>query len=234
MHSASTSPVMRQALDDALRPGGLSGTRQALERLPLPWGTTVLDAGCGPGKTANLLHETGCRVVGIDRDARILPAENALADNLCFVQGDICSLPLSADSLDAVFCECVLNLLPQPEAALAEFFRILRPGGRLYYSDMYAREKTGTLAECSYGTCLADPCDLDTLRRRLDMHGFIIYSEQDQTKLLTETAGRLIFEFGSTALFWQAVLGPMAGSGCSSRIQALRPGYVYFVAQKKT
>lgn len=234
MHPAYTSPVMRQALGDALRPGGLTGTRQALEQEPLPPGALVLDAGCGPGRTAALVRsQAKCRVIGIDREAKLLPSGRGESTDLLFACGDICSLPLADTCLDAVFCECVLTLLAHPVQALKEFFRTLKPGGRLYYSDMYTRSAPESASSPEYGTCLADPVPLDLLRRQLQEQGFSILSEQDQTQLLTETAGRLIFEYGSTQLFWQAVLGPAAGNACSSRVQALRPGYVFFIVRKE-
>ena len=233
MQSAYTSPVMRQALDDALRPGGLTGTIQALEHMPLPQGATVLDAGCGPGRTAAYLQtQAGCRVIGVDREIKLLPDCCGSNQNLLFACGDICDLPLPDTCVDAVFCECVLTLLAEASLALGEFHRILRPGGILYCSDMYARNSYATQASDRFGTCLTTLMALDGLRRKLQDQGFTVLAEQDQTRLLTETAGRLVFEYGSTQLFWQAVLGPAAGSGCASRVQALRPGYALFIAQK--
>jgi ubiquinone/menaquinone biosynthesis C-methylase UbiE len=233
VQSAYTSPVMRQALDDALRPGGLTGTREALEQLPLPLGAVVLDAGCGPGRTAAYLQDqAGCRVIGVDRETKLLPGYCGRNPDLLFACGDICSLPLPNACVDAVFCECVLTLLAHPSQALAEFHRILRPGGMLYSSDMYARNSCDIPAVDRFGTCLTTLVPVDGLRRQLQDQGFAVLVEQDQTRLLTETAGRLVFEYGSPLLFWRAVLGPAAGSGCASRIQALRPGYVLFIARK--
>lgn len=233
MQSAYTSPVMRQALDDALRPGGLTGTLQALEHMPLPQGATVLDAGCGPGRTAAYLQtQAGCRVIGVDRETKLLPDCSGSGPDLLFACGDICALPLPSSCVDAVFCECVLTLLPQASLALGQFYRILRPGGMLYCSDMYARNIGDSQTSDRFGTCLTTLMPLDGLRRQLQDQGFTVLVERDQTRLLTETAGRLVFEYGSTQLFWQAVLGPAAGSGCASRVQALRPGYVLFIAQK--
>lgn len=233
MQSAYTSPVMRQALDDALRPGGLTGTLQALEHMPLPQGSTVLDAGCGPGRTAAYLQtQAGCRVIGVDRETKLLPDCSGSGPDLLFACGDICALPLPSACVDAVFCECVLTLLAQASLALGEFYRILRPGGMLYCSDMYARNIGDFQASDRFGTCLTTLMPLDGLRRQLQDQGFTVLVKRDQTRLLTETAGRLVFEYGSTQLFWQAVLGPAAGSGCASRVQALRPGYALFIAQK--
>jgi SAM-dependent methyltransferase len=222
---------MRQALDDALRPGGLTGTREALARVPLASGSVVLDAGCGPGRTAAFLQEEiRCRVIGLDRD-QVFP-QPCPESGPDFVRGDAGSLPLSRESLDAVFCECVLSLLPSPEQGLTEFYRVLKSGGRLYLSDIFARGWSSLPAGPSEATCLAAPVSLEAWKQRLQSCGFGIVSEQDQTWLMRQTAGRLIFEFGSLQLFWQAVLGPAAGRGCAARIKDMRPGYVSFVAIK--
>ena len=229
--SAYASPVMRRALNDALRPGGLRGTRQALERVPLPRETLVLDAGCGPGTTADFLQaELSCRVIGLDSDRTFL--HSGPESGPIFVRGDVCFLPLPSDCLDAVFCECVLSLLSRPEQVLIEFKRVLKPGGRLYLSDVYARSLSTFPAGPGQATCLAAPVSLKTWKQRLFSCGFVLVSEEDQTWFMRQTAGRLIFEYGSLHHFWQVVLGTAAGKDCASRIKAVRLGYVSFVAVK--
>ena len=229
--SAYASPAMRQALGDALRPGGLTSTREALDRVPLAPDSVVLDAGCGPGRTAAFLQEeVRCRVIGLDRNEVFpQPCPQSGPD---FVRGDAGSLPLSPNCLDAIFCECVLSLLSMPEQGLIEFNRVLKPGGLLYLSDVYARSTSALPAAPTEATCLAAPVSLETWKKRLCSCEFRIVSEQDQTWLIRQTAGRLIFEYGSLQLFWQAVLGPAAGRVCAARIKDIRPGYVSFVAIK--
>jgi SAM-dependent methyltransferase len=231
-----SSPIMRQALGDALRPGGLQSTLQLLELAPLPANSLVLDAGCGPGKTAALLlSHKGSRIIALDRDSTLLAQAGQAAAAIAAVQGDVAALPIASESLDAVFCECVLALLHKPEMALAEFHRTLKPGGRLYYSDMTAQGGSGCPDTSPKASCLDGPEDLESLRQRLLDLGFSVMAEKDQTRLLRETAGRLIFEFGSLDLFWQAVLGQSGcRNGCSTNRPGFRPGYVAFLCRKET
>lgn len=240
--SAYASPVMRRAMGDALRPGGMESTARALELAPLPKGAYVLDAGCGPGKTARYLQgQSGCRAIGLDLDPTMLressrnsvPEADDRAETPAFLCGDICRLPLADAGVDAVFCECVLSLLGDSETALAEIRRVLKPGGRLYYSDIFARaEPVAGLKAAAGAGCLAAPKQLDSLRRRLVAQAFSIAVEADQTDLLRRTGARIIFEYGSMALFWQAVLGVSDGAACARRNRALRPGYILFIAVK--
>lgn len=233
--SAYSSLAMRRALDDFLRPGGLASTREALSRIPLPPDVLVLDIGCGPGRSAAFLREEiPCRVVGMDLDETFLQEGRDAHLGPDFVRGDACSLPFGPSRLDAIFCECVLSLLSGPERALGEFERVMKPGGLLYMSDVFGRSESASPACSPEVTCLADPADLENWRQRLATCGLRIISEQDQTWLLRQTAGRIIFEYGSLELFWRTVLGPAVGQGCAGRIRELKPGYVFFVAVKDT
>ena len=228
--TAYTSPTMHQALGQALRPGGLETTRQGLEQAPLAMNARILDAGCGLGATAAFLRHQGYqRVLALDRDRDLL---RSAQKQVACLQADITAVPLATASLDAVFCECVLSLLPRPQQALAEIRRVLRPGGRLYYSDLYARATAAPAAAAPGSTCLAAPATRSTLRQRLDGGGWQILRETDQTELLRQTAARIIFEHGSLERFWQAVFGACRGTSCAAGIQALRPGYVSYIAVK--
>lgn len=91
-------------------------------------GGWVLDAGCGPGLLPRLFHEQGCRAVGVDLEAgafRPAPLHHRV------VQASVFSLPFAGGQFDLVTAVNLLFLLPEPEWALAELGRALRPGGRL-------------------------------------------------------------------------------------------------------
>lgn len=108
---------------------------QALGREKL----NILDVGTGPGIVANLLSDMGHNVTGVDVSESMLKMaqENSksLHNSLILVQGDGERLPFESGSFDAVVNRYVLWTLPDPKIALAEWKRVLRPGGRLIVVD---------------------------------------------------------------------------------------------------
>ncbi len=103
----------------------------------------VLEVGCGSGGYAlHLIEKLGCRLVGLDlnspgtHNANQLAQAKGLASQAHFEQCDA-SKPLAFDrhTFDAVFANDVLCHLPGRSQVLAEIFRILKPGGRMLFSD---------------------------------------------------------------------------------------------------
>jgi ubiquinone/menaquinone biosynthesis C-methylase UbiE len=99
----------------------------------------ALDAGCGTGFLSLELAARGHRVTGIDfapamlAEARRKAAAQSLA--VRFEEADAEQLPFAAASFDLVMSRHVLWTLPHPEAAIDEWIRVLRPGGRLLSMD---------------------------------------------------------------------------------------------------
>jgi len=100
----------------------------------------ALDVGCGTGFLSLELAARGHRVVGIDLAPAMLEAatRKAAAQGLAsarFETADAEQLPYPAASFDLVISRHVLWTLPHPEAAIADWLRVLRPGGRLAIID---------------------------------------------------------------------------------------------------
>lgn len=99
----------------------------------------ALDAGCGTGFLSLELAARGYRVTGVDFAPAMLVAarRKAAAAGLAvrFEEGDAENLPFPSGSFDLAISRHVLWTLPHPEAAIDEWLRLLRPGGRLAIID---------------------------------------------------------------------------------------------------
>lgn len=139
--------AVRRAFDDASGSYDASAVLQQevgdrmMERLDLvsirP--DTVLDAGCGTGRTAQALlrRYRGCRVVGLDlsegmlKRARRRRARFRAPRPVC---ADVARLPLADDSVDLLFSNLMLQWCNDLDAVFAEFRRVLRPRGLVSFS----------------------------------------------------------------------------------------------------
>jgi SAM-dependent methyltransferase len=100
--------------------------------LAVPRGVAWLDAGCGTGALTRSILDAGAEsVVGVDLSSAFLEHARAqIGDARArFEVGNLVQLPLPSRSVGAVGSALVLNFVPDPAAAVAEFVRVLHPGG---------------------------------------------------------------------------------------------------------
>ncbi|MBI5154113.1 methyltransferase domain-containing protein [Candidatus Poribacteria bacterium] len=154
---------------------------------PAVEGRTVLDLGCGTGRDvficSKLVGPQG-RVVGVDMTEEQLEVarrhEHTVAErfgyarpNTEFLQGyieDLATLGIQDESVDVVVSNCVINLSPRKERLFAEILRVLRPGGELLFSDVFAdRRSPAHLLQdpVLVGECLAGAMYFEDFRRLL-------------------------------------------------------------------
>ena len=94
-------------------------------------GTRVLDVATGPGWVAAQAAERGASVVGVDVAEAMIARARSAHPGLEFRWADAHELPFADASFDAVVGNLAVMHLSRPERAMAEFARVLRPGGRL-------------------------------------------------------------------------------------------------------
>lgn len=90
-------------------------------------GVRVLDVGCGPGTITADMAARGCEVIGIDASEDVVAAARQLGVDARV--GDAYALDFPDDSFDVVHAHQTLQHLARPVEALAEFRRVVRPGG---------------------------------------------------------------------------------------------------------
>ncbi len=162
---------------------------------PIPYaldGCTVLDLGCGAGRdvylASRLVGEEG-RVIGIDMtDEQLAVAERCLeaqmqrysyaCPNVEFRVGyieDLRGAGIEDASVDVVISDCVINLSPQKERVFTEIFRVLKPGGELFFSDVFADRRLPAYLMTDpvlHGECLAGAMYEEDFRRVMHRLGY--------------------------------------------------------------
>lgn len=154
-------------------------------------GCTVLDLGCGAGRDAYLVSKLvgpGGQVIGVDITAEQLAVAQKhlgaqmkrfgyVVPNVTFHRGpieDLGSLGLVDNSIDVVISNCVINLSASKERVFSEIFRVLKPGGELLFSDVFADRRLPEALmhdPVLHGECLGGALYYEDFRRLLQRLG---------------------------------------------------------------
>lgn len=188
------SDFVRILLGESFHPGGLKLTTRLGELLSLRPESKVLDVACGNGASAvHLAQAYDCAVVGVDYSEENMKRGNASALSLAlnrvrFERGDSERLPFADASFDAIICECAFCTFPNKPAAALEFFRVLKPGGRIGLSDMTrAHELPPDLNTLMcWVACIADAQSADGYVDLLRNAGFDIAAVEHHDDALRE------------------------------------------------
>ncbi len=154
-------------------------------------GATVLDLGCGTGRDvyicSKLVGPTG-RVIGVDmttqqldfarrHEAAQMERFGFAESNVAFLQGyieDLEALGIEDESVDVVISNCVINLSPFKDQVFKEIARVLKPGGELYFSDIFSDRRVPPKFyddPVLRGECLSGALYIEDFRRILAKHG---------------------------------------------------------------
>ncbi len=150
-------------------------------------GRTILDLGSGSGRDSFIISKLvgpEGQVIGVDMTEEQLAVARQHIDfhtnafeykrpNVRFVQGyieDLESLGIASNSVDVVVSNCVLNLSPDKRRVFSEIFRVLKPGGELYFSDVFSDRRIPrplTQDPVLLGECLGGALYTEDFRRLL-------------------------------------------------------------------
>ena len=131
-----------------LRPGGREATEWLLGHVDFTADTRVLEVACNMGTTMVALAEAhGCRITGLDMNPKALEkaraniAAHGLNDVIDVLEGNAMALPFPDATFDVVINEAMLTMLPRENKAkaVAEYFRVMKPGGVLLTHDVALR-----------------------------------------------------------------------------------------------
>jgi arsenite methyltransferase len=216
-------------------------------------GDTVIDLGSGAGNDAFIArHETGekGKVIGIDFTEAMINKARINADNLGYNNvefrfGDIENMPVADNTADVIVSNCVLNLVPNKQAVIADIYRTLKPGGHFSISDIVL---VGDLPDAlrhdaeMYAGCVSGAIQKDEYLDFIEKRGFqnitiqkekpVVIPNDILSKYLSESE---ITEFnsGATGIFSITVFAAKPGAkqkvnlsqlSASQTAQACAPG----------
>ncbi|MHC4408006.1 MAG: methyltransferase domain-containing protein [Planctomycetota bacterium] len=187
----------------------------------------VIDIGCGIGGSArHLAHEHGCSITGIDLTevycnvATMLSGLVGLGERTEFRQASALAMPFSDDTFDCAWTEHVQMNIADKRGFYAEIARVLRPGGRLVFHDIFA----GPGGEPQFPVPWAQVPEqssliaLEELRSLLDSLGYTVNEWRDKT----DEARAWVEQMTQRTHRPQTSIGLLMGSTAPDKISNLR------------
>ena len=211
---------------------GGTGATDALARLAgIDAGTHVADFCAGLGASARYLaHRYGADVTGIElTPARVAGAAEltrrvGLQDRVRVIEGDVIQVPLADASMDAVISQEAFLHVPDNARALAEAYRILKPGGRIAFTTWIAARP---LSEADRdlmwrGMAVASLHSLEEFGDLLRRAGFTLQSAEDLTAEWAEILRQRL-------AMYRKLRGEAEAAGTPAGHDAFYESYVRFV-----
>lgn len=154
--------------------------RELIKTVNIQKDEIVLDLGSGPGHDLLALAPDAKFAYGVDfsLDMIRLAKENQEKlgiENVEFLNNDIESIELPDESVDVIISNCVINLHPDKQAVFKEAYRLLKPGGRIVFSDMIAdlsEEQKENLSSDVYCACIGGATSKEDYIHKLEVAGF--------------------------------------------------------------
>ena len=194
-------------------------------------GCTVLDLGCGTGRdvyvVSKLVGANG-KVIGVDMNddqlAVAMKYKDAMTEkwgfsNTEFRKGyieDLSGIGIEDGSIDVVISNCVINLSPDKDSVFSEIRRVLKDGGVLFFSDIFADRKVPEEINTNpllLGECLGGSMSYEEFKGLMEKYGWTDYSvvSSDPTPINNPEIEELVGDIKYTSDTIRAVKNP---KGC--------------------
>jgi ubiquinone/menaquinone biosynthesis C-methylase UbiE len=160
----------------------------------LPDGASVLEVAPGPGYLTIEIARLGrFQVTGLDISHTFVEIASRNAREarvgVDFRQGDVATMPFAAESFDLVVCQAAFKNFTLPHGALAEIYRVLRPGGTAAIQDM-SRDATHAAIEDEVRAMELGPVSTFTTKATLEMLRRRAYAPAQFERLAAESPFR--------------------------------------------
>ena len=216
----------------SLHPGGLALTEEALTASAVLSGSTILDLGCGSGRTVEWLLEKGYLAEGLDASAVLIEEGLTRSSGLPIRVGNSDRLPYLDQMFDAVLLECTFTVFHFREVTLKEIYRVLKPDGKLIICDFYllpqSKDKKLSLALL---TCLNGILTKELLLEKLAQYRLDLITFEDKNYIYKKLLFDIIMEHGSLDLFWRQICAEGADA-CQTGLKGNKLSYFYGIWQR--
>lgn len=208
---AYESDKFNRALDESLHPGGLDLTEHMACTAGITEDSIVLDIATGRGTSACFLAEfCRCCIEGIDlsrvalAQARAKARGQGVSRRVRFHQADVEELPFKDALFDFVVSECSFSLLPNKSTGAAEIARVLKPGGKLAFTDMFLQHRFSDELKglVPFDCCFTGAETRDDYATLFGRAGLETQLFEDHSFSLREITDKLRGEYGSLQAFW--------------------------------
>lgn len=200
------------------RPGGLALTARMIKLCGFEKGDHIADIGCGSGTTMHYLKDK-FDIKGVEIDVQ--KVRRAQLEGLCVHCASALEMPFADKEMNGLLFECSFSKMEQPSLVLTEAKRVLKPNGKIAFSDFYAKNEPYHFKD------LLGRCDTQQMwHTLLDDAGFDVITTEDYSNLLPQMWAQLKEEQGGDEVY--AKLGVT-----KEKLKQIKCGYCMIIAQKR-